>query len=144
MAGWLTVEEAEAQVAAASTKYKDAETDGDLILQDRFDSLIVSHNFVTESTGLNSTSAYNSNGDYIGEVYAGGSVWDLDGSWPSLDTFMGRILDRLDTSSPDEIYETGGPIPGAGQGFPSPAGWTEYCDSLVLAEASKLTGEKWF
>jgi len=143
MAGWLTVEEAEAQIDAASTKYKDAETDGDLILQDRFDSLIVSHDFVTDSTDLNSTSAYNANGDYIGEVYSGGNV-SWDGTWPSTDTLIGQILDEFDEGATPDIYDTGGPIPGAGQGFPDQTGWTAYCDSLVLAEASKITGEKWF
>jgi hypothetical protein len=138
MSGWLTVEEAEAQIEAASDKYINE------IPQDRFDNYNDNYSppswiWDNDFTELNSSSAYNSNGDYIGEVYSGGNGVGTD--WPANYKLLGKVLDTLDSGN---IFTTGGPIPGAGQGFPDNAGYTSYCDSLVLAEASKITGEKWF
>lgn len=150
MAGWLTVEEAEEQIEAASDKYLYAETDGDYILQDRFDALNVLHTFEDNSVDFNTSSAYNSKGDYIGEVYAGGNavVLDMGDQWGNTTAFTQQVLYKIndidDYPNPDAVYTRGGPIPGAGQGFPDTADWTGYVDSLFLAEASKVTGEKWF
>lgn len=143
MAGWLSVEDAEAQIEAASEKYVEAETDGDYILQDRFDwqnnDFAGNETWVygNDMTELHSSSAYNSNGDYIGEVYTTGSA--VAGLVAT--DFEAGVVNAIMNG---EIYQYGGPVPGAGQGYPDTAGTTGYADSLVLAEASKITGVKWF
>lgn len=145
MAGWLTFEEAEAQVETASDKYLYAETDGDYILQDRLDNQSDHYNggetwvYNNDMTALNSTAAYNSNGDYIGEVYTGGcGVETPDGVTPT--NFFTTMSAAISTGN---IYARGGHIPGADIGYDT-NGYTSYVDGLALAEISKITGEKWF
>lgn len=148
MSGWLTFEEAEAQVEAAADKYRYAENpaEEEYLLQDRLD---LANDFANsyveindnDMTQLTTTSAYNSKGDYIGEVYTGMNVinpTDLPNS--STTIVVQRIIDSIED---DYLYANGGHIPGAGIGFDT-NGWTGFCDPLLLAEASKLTGVKWF
>mgnify|MGYP006275592251 CR=1 FL=1 len=145
MAGWLTFEEAEAQVETASDKYLYAETDGDYILQDRLDNQSDNYGANSDSvynndmTTLNSTPAYNSNGDYIGEVYSGGNSMEAP-EYTTTTNFTSQATAAVNNGL---IYTTGGHIPGADIGFDT-NGYTGYVDSLVLAEASKVTGDKWF
>jgi hypothetical protein len=143
MSGWLTYEEADAQALAAAEKYNNASTNGQQILLDRFENLNDNYNppsyiYDNDMTSLNSASAYNSNGDYIGEVYNGGnSIVPVNGT-----VFDNYIVGQLAIDD-NNVYGVGGHIPGAGIGYDT-NGPTGYVDSLVLAEASKMTGEKWF
>lgn len=150
MSGWLTVPEADAQVEAASLKYVNAENPAiaEYLLQDRFDeqtdnfgasTVWVSGGDPNYSISLNTESVYNSKGDYICDVYTTGIL--VEPTTYTGDSLTGIVINAIDGG---QIYSMGGPIPGAGQGYPSPAGVTTYCDSLVLAEASKITGVKWF
>jgi hypothetical protein len=147
MSGWLTFEEAEAQVEAASDKYKYAENpaEEEYLLQERFDLATDFHNNYVEITNndmtqLSTTSVYNLNGDYIGEVYTGLCIINPDPEIGSKTIVADRVIDSLEN---EYIYGNGGHIPGAGIGFDT-NGWTGFCDPLLLAEASKITGVKWF
>lgn len=150
MSGWLTVEEADAQIETASLKYVNAENPAieEYLLQDRFDEQTNNFGGNTDwisgtdpnySTSLNTESAYNSKGDYIGEVYTTGNL--VEPATYTGDSLTGVVINAIDSG---DIYSRGGPIPGAGQGYPDQTGMTGYVDSLVLAEASKITGIKWF
>jgi hypothetical protein len=147
MSGWLTFEEAEAQVEAASDKYKYAENpaEEEYLLQERFDLASDFYNNYVEITDndmtqLTTTSAYNSNGDYIGEVYSGLNIINPGPETGAKTIVADRVINSLEN---DYLYGNGGHVPGSGIGFDT-NGWTGFCDPLLLAEASKITGVKWF
>lgn len=169
MAGMLTAEEARTQIAQAHTKYMDGAYIPGAVAGPYVDLLArivaanATHTAVANSsfTSLNFVTAYNGNGDPVGRVYTGGNIVTVaanragvdlnpEDAQETEDLELEAVLE--DSLAADKLFSTGGMVPGAGayynpDGVESPyytSFLSPYVDSTWLAEASKLTGEKFF